>query len=119
MPTALGVPEQAESDITLIRRASTESAARHADDIRDMVQSEREEMTRQLQLEREVARIAREALEQQVLAERARVDEERHARARGVEDEVSRVCTRNNSAITTRSYDARRMPKGTPIATMG
>ena len=90
-PSELGVPEQAESAIASIRRASAESAARHADDIRDIVHGEREEMARQLQLEREEARAAREALEQQVFAERARADEERDARVRELEEELSRV----------------------------
>lgn len=87
----LGVPEQAESVIASIRRASTESAARHADDIRDIVHGEREEMARQLQLEREEARAGREALVQQVLAERARADEECNARVRELEEELARV----------------------------
>ncbi len=88
----LGVPpERAESVIASIRRASTESAARHADDIRDIVQGEREEMARQLQAERVEARAAREALEQQMLAERARADEERDARMRELEEELARV----------------------------
>ena len=59
--------------------ASTESAARHADDIRDVVQSEREEMARQLQLER------------QLLAERQRADEECKASIRELEEELARV----------------------------
>jgi hypothetical protein len=84
-------PERAESVVATIRRASTESAARHADDIRDIVQGEREEMARQLQAEREEARAAKEALEQQVLAERARADEERDARMRELEEELARV----------------------------
>jgi hypothetical protein len=84
-------PERAESVVATIRRASTESAARHADDIRDIVQGEREEMARQLQAEREEARAAREALEQQVFAERARADEERDARMRELEEELARV----------------------------
>ena len=84
-------PEGAESVVASIRRASTESAARHADDIRDIVHGEREEMARQLQAEREEARAAREALEQQVLAERARADEERDARMRELEEELARV----------------------------
>ena len=79
-------PERAESIVASIRRASTESAARHADDIRDIVHGEREEMARQLQAEREEARAAREALEQQVLAERVRADEERDARMRELEE---------------------------------
>ncbi|KAH9993287.1 hypothetical protein BJV74DRAFT_884401 [Russula compacta] len=87
----LGVPERAESVIASIRRASTESAARHADDIRDIVQGEREEMARQLQEEREQARAARDALEQQVLAERKRGDDERDARMRELEEELTRV----------------------------
>ena len=84
-------PEGAESVVASIRRASTESAARHADDIRDIVQGEREEMARQLQAEREETRAARETLEQQVLAERARADEERDARVRELEEELARV----------------------------
>jgi hypothetical protein len=84
-------PEGAESVVASIRRASTESAARHADDIRDIVHGEREEMARQLQSEREEARAAREALEQQVLAERTRADEERDARMRELEEELARV----------------------------
>ena len=67
---------RAESVVALICRASTESAARHADDIRDIVLAEREEMRRQLQAEREEARAAKEALEQQVLVERKRADDE-------------------------------------------
>ncbi|KAH9169357.1 hypothetical protein EDB89DRAFT_2073048 [Lactarius sanguifluus] len=65
----LGVPEQAESVIASIRRASSE----------------------QLQLEREEARAQREALEQQVLAERAHAEEERNARVRELEEELARV----------------------------
>ena len=92
LPTeVLGVPERAESVIASIRRASTESAARHADDIRDIVQGEREEMARQLQEEREQARAARDALDQQVLAERKRGDDERDARMRELEEELGRV----------------------------
>ena len=90
-PSELGVPEQAESVIASIRRASSESAARHADDIREIVHGEREEMAKQLQFEREEARDAREALEQQVLAERARADEECRARVRELEEELARV----------------------------
>jgi hypothetical protein len=90
-PVPPGAPERAESVIASIRRASTESAARHADDIRDIVQGEREEMAKQLQAEREEARAAREALEQQVLAERTRADEERDARMRELEEELERV----------------------------
>jgi hypothetical protein len=48
-------------------------------------------MARQLQAEREEARAARETLEQQVLAERARADEERDARVRELEEELARV----------------------------
>ena len=84
-------PERAESIVASIRRASTESAARHADDIRDIVHGEREEMARQLHAEREEARVTREALEQQVVAERARADEERDARMRELEEELARV----------------------------
>jgi acetoin utilization deacetylase AcuC-like enzyme len=87
----LGVPERAESVIASIRRASTESAARHADDIRDIVHGEREEMARQLQAEREEARAEREALEQRVLAERRLADDERDARMRELEEELARV----------------------------
>jgi len=87
----LEVPERAESVIASIRRASAESAARHADDIRDIVQGEREEMMRQLQAEREDARAAREQLEQQVLAERKRADDECDARVRELEEELARV----------------------------
>ena len=90
-PSQLGVPEQAESVIASIRRASSESAARHADDIRDIVHGEREELARQLHHEREEARVAREVLEQQVFAERARADEERDARVRELEEELARV----------------------------
>ena len=87
----LEVPERAESAIASIRRASTEAAARHADDIRDVVQGEREEMARQLQAEREEARAEKEALEQQVLVERQRADNERDARMRELEEELARV----------------------------
>ena len=89
--TDLGVPEQAESVIASIRRASSESAARHADDIRDIVQGEREEMAKQLQLERDDARAANEALERQMMAERARADDECKARIQELEDELARV----------------------------
>ena len=85
------LPERAESVIALIRRAFTESAARHADEIRGIVQEEREEMARQLQAEREEARAEKEALEQQVLAERQRADDERNARMRELEEELTRV----------------------------
>ena len=87
----LELPERAESVIALIRRAFTETAAHHADDIRGIVQGEREEMARQLQAEREEARAEREALEQQVLAERQRADDERDARTRELEEELVRV----------------------------
>jgi hypothetical protein len=87
----LGAPEPPESVVASIRRAAAESAARHADDIRDIVQGEREEMARQLEAEREEARFAREALEQQVLADRKRADDERDARMRELEDELARV----------------------------
>jgi acetoin utilization deacetylase AcuC-like enzyme len=72
-------------------RASTESAARHADDIRDIVHGEREEMARQLQAEREEARTAWEALEQQVLAGCRQAEDERDARMRELEEELARV----------------------------
>jgi len=53
-------PPQSEED------AGTEGSApgsgRHADDIRDIVQDEREEMSRQLQAKREEACAAREVL---------------------------------------------------------
>lgn len=98
-------PEQAESVIASIRRASTESAARHADDIRDIVQGERGEMARQLQAEREEARAAREALEQQVLAERARADEERDARMRELEEELARVRAELDHSKQQRDHD--------------
>jgi hypothetical protein len=101
----LGVPEQAESVIASIRRASTESAARHADDIRDIVHGEREEMARQLQLEREEARAAREVLEQQVLAERARANEECEARVRELEEELSRVRAQLDHEKQQRDHD--------------
>ena len=87
----LEVPERAESVIALIRRAFTESTTRHADDIRGIVQGEREEMAKQLQAEREEARAEKEALEQQVLAERQRADDERDARMRELEKELARV----------------------------
>ncbi len=87
----LGAPEPPESVVASIRRAAAESAARHADDIRDIVQGEREEMARQLEAEREEARLAREALEQQVLADRKRADDERDARMRELEEELARV----------------------------
>jgi hypothetical protein len=87
----LGAPERAESVITDIRRAAAESAARHADDIRDIVQGEREEMLRQIQAEREEAHAAREALEEKLQAERKRADDERTARVRELEEELTRV----------------------------
>jgi hypothetical protein len=68
----------------------TESA-RHADDIRDIVQGEREEMAKQLQLEREETRAGREELERQLLAERQRTDDERNARIRELEEELARA----------------------------
>ena len=119
-PSQLDLPEQAESVIASIRRASTESAARHADDIRDIVQGEREEMAKQLQLERDDSRAAHEALEQQVLAERARADEECHARIRELEDELARVRAeleqekqqRINDEELRREDDARRHTEG-------
>jgi len=82
-------PEPPKSVVAPIRRAVPESAA-GADDIRDIVQGEREEMVRQLQAEQGEARAAREALEQQVLADRKRADDERDARARELE-ELARV----------------------------
>jgi hypothetical protein len=91
LPSEVLAPERPESVIASIRRAATESAARHADDIRDIVQGEREEMARQLQLEREEIRAAREEHEQQLLAERQRADEECKARIRELEDELARV----------------------------
>ena len=69
----------------------TESAPRHADDIRDIVQGEREEMARQLQLEREETRAGREELERQLLTERQRTDDERNARIRELEEELARA----------------------------
>ena len=87
----LEVPERAESVIALIRRAFTESTTRHADDIRGIVQGEREEMAKQLQAEREEARAEKEALEQQVLAERQRAEDERDARMREFEEELAHV----------------------------
>jgi hypothetical protein len=72
-------PEGAESVAASICRASTESAALHVDDIRDIVQGEREEMSRQLQAGQEEARAAWKVLEHQVLAEHVRDDEERGA----------------------------------------
>ena len=79
LPGVLEVSERAESVIVSLRCAPAESAARHADDIRDVVQSEREEMARQLQLER------------QLLAERQRADEECKASIRELEEELARV----------------------------
>ena len=101
----LGVPERAESVIASIRRASTESAARHADDLRDIVQGEREELARQLQAEREEARAAKEALEQQVIAERQRADEERDARMRELEEELARVRAELDQERQQRDHD--------------
>ena len=88
--TELGVPEQAESVLTSIRRAFSESAVRHADDIKDIVQAEREEMAKQLQLERDDARAANEALGRQMIAERARADECKD-RIQELEDELTRL----------------------------
>ena len=48
-------------------------------------------MARQLQAEQKEVRAAREALEQQVAAERARADEEPDARMRELEEELARV----------------------------
>jgi hypothetical protein len=101
----LEVPERAESAIASIRRASTEAAARHADDIRDVVQGEREEMTRLLQAEREEARAEKEALEQQVLAERQRADDERDARMRELEEELAHVRAELNRERQQRDHD--------------
>jgi hypothetical protein len=79
LPGVLEVLERAESVVVSLRRASAESAARHTDDTRDVVQSEREEMARQLQLER------------QLLAERQQADEECKASIRELEEELARV----------------------------
>jgi hypothetical protein len=98
-------PERAESVVASIRRASTESAARHADDLREIVQGEREEMARQLQAEREEARAAQEALQQQVLAERARADEERDTRVRELEEELARVRAELDHGKQQRDHD--------------
>ena len=59
--------------------------------IRDIGQGEREDMARQPQEEREQARAARDALEQQLLAERKRGDDERDARMGELEKELARV----------------------------
>ena len=99
------VPERAESVVTSIRRAAAESAARHADEIRDTVQGEREEMARQLQAEREEARAVREALEQQVLGERKRADDERDARVRELEEELARVRAELDNEKQQRDHD--------------
>ena len=57
-------------------------------------------MSRQLQAEREEARAAREVLEQQVLAERARADGERGARVRELEEELVCVCRPSEKMYT-------------------
>ncbi|KAF8270087.1 hypothetical protein EI94DRAFT_1798579 [Lactarius quietus] len=85
------LPVPAESVIASIRRASSESAARHADDIRDIVQGEREEMAKALQLERDDARAAQEALQHQILEERARADQECRDHIQELQDELARV----------------------------
>ncbi|KAI9442577.1 hypothetical protein H4582DRAFT_2202957 [Lactarius indigo] len=94
-----------ESVVASIHRASSESAAQHADDIRDIVHDEREEMARQLQLECEEARAAREALEQQVLAERAHAEEERNACVRELEGELAHVCAELDHEKQRRDHD--------------
>ena len=102
----LEVPsERAESVVTSIRRAAAESAARHADELRDIVQGEREEMARQLQAEREEARAVREALEQQMLGERKRADDERDARVRELEEELARVRAELDNEKRQRDHD--------------
>jgi hypothetical protein len=83
-------PEPPKSVMAPIRRAVPEPAAR-AYDIRDIVQGLREEMARQLQEVQGEARAAREALEQQVLADRKWADDERDARVRELEEELARV----------------------------
>jgi len=74
---AIAIGPGAETVVASIRSASTESAACHADDIRDIVQGEREEMSRQLQVEWKEAHAALEVLEHQVLAKCTQADEER------------------------------------------
>ena len=99
----LDPPEPPKSAVAPIRRAVPESAA-GADDIRDIVQGEREEMVRQLQAEQGEARAAREALEQQVLADRKLADDERDARARELE-ELARVRTGSEHEKQKRDHD--------------
>ena len=119
-PSQLDLPEEAQSVIASIRRASSESAARYADDIKGIVKGERDELTKQLQLEREESRAARDVLEQQVLAERARADDECHARIQELEDELARVRAelehekqqRINDEELRREDDARRQTEG-------
>ena len=105
LPGELEAPERAESVVTSIRRAAAESAARHADELKDIVQGEREEMARQIQAEREDSRAAREALEQQMLAERKRADDERDARVRELEEELARVRAELDNEKQQRDHD--------------
>ena len=74
------------ANITVTQDASSEPTARHAGVIRDIVQGEREEMAKQLH----DACAANEALERQVIAERARADECKE-RVQELEDELARV----------------------------
>jgi hypothetical protein len=84
----LQLPPEKLNLVASIRCASTEFAARHADDIRDIVQGEQEEMSRQLQVEQEEAHAAWEVLKHQVPAECVQADEERGADVRELEELV-------------------------------
>ena len=97
----LEAPEGVESVVSSFRRAAAESASRHADDIREIVRGEREEMARQ----QEEARATQEALEQQVLAERKRADDERDARMRELEEELARVRAELDNEKRQRDHD--------------
>ena len=91
----LGSPlERSVSVIASIRRASTESAARYADDIRDIVQGEREEMARQLQAEREDTH-----------ALRAWVEELQDTRLRELEEELARARAKLDLEKQQRDHD--------------
>jgi hypothetical protein len=94
----LGSPSErlgAEFVVASIRRASsTVSAARHADDIRDILckgGERRWQGNYKRNGKKHALPVRREALEEQVLAGRARGDEEQDARIRELEEKLARV----------------------------
>jgi hypothetical protein len=112
-PSAVGVPEHLESDIASIR--GIKSATRHEDNIRDVVHSEREEMERRFELERQEARTVRKVLEQKLLAERARADEY-HDRFWELKEELARLHAELEIQKQLPASCDAMMPRGMPNA---